>query len=264
MTTSILSDPSFDPEKFIKYHIIGMNHRKVLNELIQALPPLLLAEVEGKLAINELWRGHSRNIIESLKGEQVTDQLIQKFAAIMPKLESGPAMAVAAMVEQPTVEKWLMDDVLDNAHLALVATGLANGSVELTENIALSVFCKLLENNESDFQWNHDNAMRHLLSRIPQDNKIVNDIAFGKKKISGRYGSSIRNRTISRLDPESRIRLLAELYQSQDPQKDTLIRTIRHSTILPSEGVKCPYCVKKLKSFPGITLHLKAIHAITK
>jgi len=252
--SNVLSDPDFDPELFLTYVAIHKADRDVLSKLIVSLPPLLLFEYDEQLAINIFWSQYAKDIREALEKHN-NPTLIRKLAEQAHRMDTGAVKTIAKYVDQPMVEGWL--STLDGDRMHAAWDGLASNPTKMDPDFVVQMW----EYTKSK-QWPiPESAAIIALTDLPADHEFIRKVAHHPKDTM-----NVRKAAINRMRLQEKVKLLAHLFRAlNDFHSKELAAYIRQSSSIPKDsGVRCPFCVKKIKSYPGITLHLRQIHEINQ
>lgn len=276
---SIVADPAFDPEQFLRHAAILFSTERIVEFLLINYPELMLVKYNDRPVILD--------IIQSKKESNHRELGVATITI------NSPAMIANALSDtQSELADKLFDVFAENSSAQFYPTkhmSVAHATELIATKSKLAHWTELgyglqVYNRLSAFK---DDTLEALLALVAQENvspwensskksvtiiKIAATLPINNNQVISLLKSELPinnidlkgptvGACIERLSADKQLELLIHSYQDDHPLSEINILCIRRS-IKIKEGIRCPLCTKRLKSLSGVTLHFELMHNI--
>ncbi len=270
--SDILADPTFDPEDFIRYATISRADTSIMEKLVREFPVLLNVKVHGQLVGN--W--FSSLFGEIMKNALITEnhELIHELYQFFPSLTTVNKQIIGEFGHPKLIDKIVANGMCNDKRDCLdllggyrknrtpfrISNSRSNSEASELVDSTVDHFYRILRDDSLEPEHVHNlyplliNILSH---RYPDklSEIVLENIGAGHQ--SHAYDAIRKINNVGH-----RVKLVIDLMQIPGMGSKLLGIFIRKLTAI-NEKFPCPIgCNKPIKSWSGLSLHVKKKHGI--
>jgi len=252
---SIIGEPGFDAQSFIKAVMIDQ-HANVFSELLKEEPSLFLVEVAGPDGNNVL----AANVFSrQFRDTHVPKDVLKALSAKFQELDSRTFEHLVSKLPED-INKWVESGVSSKK-----AGIIFRCSAKVMSPEQYDTLYDAMAQDWSNCGLDQDFIARH----TPEGHNNLLELALGKncnachRRGKGAFSSCEHSyHAAVKMTIKQRLNFMVEHAKPYNSSQYWLAKFLRQIT--PKSKIYCPLCHEKIKSWPGLTLHLQSVHDVPK